>query len=92
MTREWLDTEAGQVLIRRIPMRRPGDLENLLGPSSLLEPDAPAFMTGSALSVERGHRLSSLQRVAAVRYTCSLFHCPHTKPRSIGESFANQIL
>lgn len=56
----WFDTEDGQALIRRIPQRRTGDLHDLNGPLLLLASDAGALMTGSELTVDGGHVLSSL--------------------------------
>jgi NAD(P)-dependent dehydrogenase (short-subunit alcohol dehydrogenase family) len=56
----WFDTEDGQALVRRIPQRRTGDLEDLNGPLLLLASEAGALMTGTALTVDGGHVLSSL--------------------------------
>lgn len=50
----------GQALIKRIPQRRLGQLEDLNGPLLLLASDASAFMTGAVLTVDGGHLLSSL--------------------------------
>jgi NAD(P)-dependent dehydrogenase (short-subunit alcohol dehydrogenase family) len=54
------DTEAGRALIRRIPQRRLGRLEDLDGPLLLLASDASSFMTGSVLAVDGGHLVSTL--------------------------------
>lgn len=54
------DTEAGQAMIRRIPMRRLGELEDLDGPLLLLASDAGRYMTGSVITVDGGHMCSPL--------------------------------
>lgn len=57
---EWFKTEDGQALIKRIPQRRTGELEELNGPLLLLASDAGSLMTGSAVIVDGGHVLSDL--------------------------------
>ena len=57
---ELWDSEAGKAMLRRIPQRRPGQLEDLDGPLLLLASDASAYMTGSVLTVDGGHLVSSL--------------------------------
>jgi len=47
-------------MLRRIPQRRLGQLENLDGPLLLLASDAAAYMTGSVLTVDGGHLLNTL--------------------------------
>ena len=54
------DTEAGKALIRRIPQRRLGRLQDLDGPLLLLASDDAAYMTGSVIAVDGGHLLSGL--------------------------------
>jgi len=51
---------AGQELVKRIPMERIGDLEELSGPLLLLASDAGSFMTGSTVTVDGGQLCSSL--------------------------------
>ena len=60
LNRGWLASEEGQAMIRRIPQRRVGDLDDLNGPLLLLASDAGALMTGASLTVDGGHVLSSL--------------------------------
>jgi NAD(P)-dependent dehydrogenase (short-subunit alcohol dehydrogenase family) len=60
LNRGWLASDEGQDMIRRIPQRRVGDLEDLNGPLLLLASKAGALMTGAALTVDGGHVLSSL--------------------------------
>lgn len=54
------DSEAGQALIKRIPQRRLGELSDLDGPLLLLASPAGAYMTGSVITVDGGHLVSSL--------------------------------
>jgi NAD(P)-dependent dehydrogenase (short-subunit alcohol dehydrogenase family) len=56
----FIETEHGQAILRRIPQRRLGRLEDLDGPLLLLVSDASAYMTGSVLVVDGGHMVSSL--------------------------------
>jgi len=60
INREFFATDAGQDLIRRIPMRRAGKLSDLDGPLLLLCSDASRFMTGSVVAVDGGHLVSGL--------------------------------
>jgi len=56
----WLQSDEGQTMVRRIPQRRTGDLQDLTGPLLLLASDAGALMTGTSLTVDGGHVLTSL--------------------------------
>jgi NAD(P)-dependent dehydrogenase (short-subunit alcohol dehydrogenase family) len=56
----FFESEAGQAMIKRIPMRRLGQPEDLDGAFLLLATDASAWMTGSAIAVDGGHLVSSL--------------------------------
>ncbi|HEY3654713.1 MAG TPA: glucose 1-dehydrogenase [Steroidobacteraceae bacterium] len=60
LNRDFWHTEAGRALIRRVPQRRLGRLDDLNGPLLLLASDASRFMTGSVLAVDGGHLVSSL--------------------------------
>lgn len=60
LNRGWLASDEGQDMIRRIPQRRVGNLDDLNGPLLLLASDAGALMTGASLTVDGGHVLSSL--------------------------------
>ena len=53
-------SEAGQAMIRRIPQRRLGTLEELDGPLLLLASPAGSYMTGSVLAADGGHLVSGL--------------------------------
>lgn len=54
------DSDAGKAMLKRIPQRRLGNVENLRGPLLLLASDAGAYMTGSTLVVDGGHLVSTL--------------------------------
>ena len=56
----FLNSDVGKAMIRRIPQRRLGRLEDLNGPLLLLASDASAYMTGAVIEVDGGHLLSSL--------------------------------
>jgi NAD(P)-dependent dehydrogenase (short-subunit alcohol dehydrogenase family) len=58
MNRAFFATEAGKAMIKRIPMRRLGALEDLAGPLLLLASPAGAFMTGSVVVVDGGHAVN----------------------------------
>ena len=53
-------SEAGQVMLKRVPMRRTGRYDELNGPLLLLASDASSYMTGSIITVDGGHLCSSL--------------------------------
>lgn len=53
-------TESGKAMLRRIPQRRIGRLQDLDGPLLLLASDSSAYMTGSVLTVDGGHMVSGL--------------------------------
>ena len=57
---EFFAGEAGAALIKRIPQRRLGNLEDLAGPLLLLASDASRYMTGAVIPVDGGHLVSQL--------------------------------
>ncbi|MBI1399462.1 SDR family oxidoreductase [Hyphomonas sp.] len=57
---EYLDSEAGDAMRKRIAMRRFGEYKELDGALLLLASDAGSYMTGSTLVVDGGHLLSPL--------------------------------
>lgn len=60
LNREFLASEAGDAMRKRIAMRRFGDFPDLDGALLLLASDASSFMTGSDIVVDGGHLLYSL--------------------------------
>jgi len=56
----FFETEAGLALIKRIPQRRLGRVEDLTGPLLLLASDAGAHMTGSVVTIDGGHSVNAL--------------------------------
>ncbi len=57
---EFWQSEGGKAMIKRIPQRRLGQLEDLNGPLLLLASDASAYMTGSVITIDGGHTVSTL--------------------------------
>jgi NAD(P)-dependent dehydrogenase (short-subunit alcohol dehydrogenase family) len=60
LNREFLQGPAGQNMLKRVPLRRFGDQEDLDGALLLLASDAGRYMTGSVLVVDGGHSLGFL--------------------------------
>jgi NAD(P)-dependent dehydrogenase (short-subunit alcohol dehydrogenase family) len=60
LNREFFESPPGQDMIRRIPSRRLGNLEDLDGPLLLLASDASLYVTGSTIAVDGGHLVSTL--------------------------------
>jgi len=57
---DFFDTEGGQAMIKRIPMRRLGQVGDLDGALLLFASDAGAYITGTSIVVDGGHLVSSL--------------------------------
>ena len=60
MSNEFLDHPSGQKLIKNIPMRRAGELSELVGAMVYLASDASSYTTGATLVVDGGHLVRSL--------------------------------
>lgn len=60
MNSDFLSSELGEAMARRIPQRRFGNFEDLDGPLMLLCSDASRYMTGVVVPVDGGHVISSL--------------------------------
>lgn len=58
MNRQFFATQAGQRLIKRIPQRRVGQVEDLDGVLLLLSSDASRYMTGSVVTIDGGQSAS----------------------------------
>jgi NAD(P)-dependent dehydrogenase (short-subunit alcohol dehydrogenase family) len=56
----YLNSEAGKAMIKRIPQRRIGTLDDLDGPLLLLLSEASSYMTGAIIPVDGGHLLTPL--------------------------------
>ena len=57
---DFLKSEFGQAMVKRIPQRRLGELQDLNGPLLLLASEAGAHMTGATVVVDGGHTIGSL--------------------------------
>jgi NAD(P)-dependent dehydrogenase (short-subunit alcohol dehydrogenase family) len=60
INRDFFASEAGQAMIRRVPQRRLGTVDDLTGPLLLLASEAGAHMTGSVVTVDGGHSVNPL--------------------------------
>ncbi len=60
INRGFFATEAGQAMLKRIPQRRLGQLDDLTGPLLLLASDAGAHMTGAVVVVDGGHSVNPI--------------------------------
>lgn len=60
MNREFLESAAGETLLRRSPMRRAGRMQELDGPLLMLASDRGSFVTGAVVPVDGGHLVSTL--------------------------------
>lgn len=60
INREFFQGPHGEKLIKRIPFRRLGQLDELVGPLLLLASDASAYMSGAAIPVDGAHLCNTL--------------------------------
>ena len=60
LNHDFFATPAGQALVKRIPQRRLGRMEELDGPLLLLCSEAGSYMTGSVIAVDGGHLVNTL--------------------------------
>jgi NAD(P)-dependent dehydrogenase (short-subunit alcohol dehydrogenase family) len=62
LNRALLDSSRGQELLMRTPMRRFGELQELVGAAVFLASDAAAFVTGHLLAVDGGYLASGVNQ------------------------------
>ncbi len=60
LNRDFLESTAGQAMLRRLPLRRFGEAADLDGALLLLASDAGRYITGHTLVVDGGHSLAFL--------------------------------
>jgi NAD(P)-dependent dehydrogenase (short-subunit alcohol dehydrogenase family) len=60
INQKFFASEAGEKLMKRIPMRRVGTLEELDAPFRLLAHGASRYLTGTILTVDGGHSINAL--------------------------------
>jgi NAD(P)-dependent dehydrogenase (short-subunit alcohol dehydrogenase family) len=60
INKDFLQSEAGRKLMKRVPQRRFGDPEDLDGALLLLASDGSKFINGAVITVDGGHLVSSL--------------------------------
>lgn len=57
LAEEFLDSDLGKAMVKRIPQRRLGNVEDLSGAMLLLASEASTYMTGSAITVDGGQSI-----------------------------------
>ena len=57
---DYLKSDSGQAMLKRVPMRRAGALSDLDGPLLLLASDASSYMNGAVIPVDGGHLVNTL--------------------------------
>lgn len=60
LNRSFFESDAGKALIRRVPLRRLGQPDDLDGAFLLMASDLGRFMTGTDITVDGGHLVSSI--------------------------------
>ncbi len=60
MAEQFLETPAGQAMLKGVPQRRLGNVEDLSGALLLLTSSASAYMTGTCITVDGGHSIATI--------------------------------
>lgn len=60
LNRDYLKSDGGEALMKRVPQRRFGQMEDLSGALLLLVSEASAYMTGEVIAVDGGHLVNTL--------------------------------
>jgi NAD(P)-dependent dehydrogenase (short-subunit alcohol dehydrogenase family) len=60
LNEDYLNSDSGQAMMKRVPMRRFGRLHDLDGPLLLLASNASSYMTGAVIPVDGGHLVNTL--------------------------------
>ncbi len=60
INKHFFATDAGAMMIKRMPLRRWGNIEELDGPLLLLASDASSYMSGATIVVDGAHLCSGL--------------------------------